>query len=86
MGTHNSKPAQNNVVKPGDIVVIQHDEYSRDQDIPNDILKAGQKAKVVRMSAMHQSRPDHPKVYVTKVQFADGTVDAYHALNVAKAA
>jgi hypothetical protein len=70
------------LLKKDSYVKVVHDKYSEYQEIPDNILRIGQVAKVIKSDNLYQSRPDQPVITYAKVQFRDGTVDAYIATNL----
>jgi hypothetical protein len=73
---------QTGIPKPGTLVKIVHNKYSRDEDIPDDILKAGATVKVINTQNMLKSRPNFPDLSVTKVQFQNGSYETYLTNNL----
>jgi len=69
---------------PGSRVVITHDEYSKYQEIPDNVLRTGQEAQVLKSVNMFQSRKEAPMITVSKVKFRDGYVDTYISTNLKK--
>ena len=67
---------------PNSVVKIIHDKYSEYQEIPDDIMKIGQYAKVIKSENLYQSRKEFPTITIAKLQFKDGTQDTYIATNL----
>ena len=81
MGNYNFKSAQH---QPGTIVKIVHDKYSQDQEIPDDLMSANNRVRIVKTSNLFKSRADAPDVTVSKVQTKDNTFEAYLTINLTK--
>ena len=80
MGNYNFTVSK--IPQKGQIVRIVHDEYSKFQEIPNDIMKIGQQAQVIDTKNLYKSRPNFPDISVSRVKFKDGTVDTYMTKNL----
>ncbi len=80
MGNYNFKVT--NIPKPGSIVTIVHDDFSRYQEIPDNILRANEKVKVINTKNLYQSNPNCENISVTTVQFADKTTEVYLTKNI----
>lgn len=66
----------------GTVVTIHDDQFSKDNEIPADLLGKGQQAKVIKSINLYQSRPGVKPITVTKVQFKDGKTQAYLSTNI----
>lgn len=65
-----------------EIVLIQQSKFTNDKEMKSDILREGQKAKVINSGELYQSRPDADKINYTTVMFQNGEVDAYLSINI----
>ncbi len=65
MGNYNLKVKEH--PKIGSVARIVHDKFSRDNDIPDEIIGAGEIVKVIRTQDLFKSRPNCPDITVTKV-------------------
>lgn len=68
-------------LKPGSIVTVHDDKFSRDQEIPADLLRRGQQVKVLKTRDLYQSRPGRT-ISVTTVQHRSGEIEAYPTINL----
>lgn len=69
MGNHNFTPRRQ--YQPKQPVAILGCEFSR-ENVPEELKKFGPGAYVMKSGVMYQSRPNAPKVYVTRVKFPTG--------------
>lgn len=72
-----------NPIPAGTAVKIVHDKFTKDEEIPTDIMKIGMTGKVVTSSNMLQSRPNFKPITVAKVKLDDGTEEVYLVTNLA---
>lgn len=80
MGNYNFR-AQN-IPPVGSIVKIQHDKFSKDEGITDDIMRIGHPAKILKTANIYKSRPNAPDITVSKVQFRDGKTESYMTVNL----
>ena len=80
MGNYNFRVSS--APKPGSVVTVKDDEFSRDNEIPTDILRRGQKVKVIKTTKLYQSNENEPPIIVTKVQTQQGTIETYITKNL----
>ena len=73
-----------NIPSEGSIVEICHNAYSKFQEYNPNILRLGQKAKVVKIKKMIKSRPEGLDLCLCLVKFGDGTYGLYHTTNLRK--
>jgi hypothetical protein len=66
----------------GAVVVIHDDQFSKDNEIPADLLRRGQQAKVLKTINLYQSRGGGNPITVTKVQLKNGMTEAYLTTNI----
>lgn len=65
----------------GTIAIICQNQYTTENEFPNDILRVGEKVKVLKTFNLLQSRPGEI-VTVSKVLFPDGTIEIYPTTNL----
>ena len=81
MGTEFSSPS---FIPPnGSNVRIQHDAYSKNEGIPDELLANGSIVKVLKTSKIY-STTNAPPMYVSTVQFPNGKKEAYPTANLRK--
>jgi len=78
MGNFNFKQP---LIPAGTPVVIVHDKFTVDQEIPNTVLRVGQPAKVIHTVNMLKSRPNGKDITLSKIQFRDGKTFIYFTNN-----
>lgn len=81
MGNYNFKASN---LPAGTIVRIKHDDYSNDQEIPDNLMNINNKVRIIETKNLFKSRPTAPDVTVSKVQKADGTLEAVFTCNLGK--
>ena len=79
MGNYNFRA---NPPPVGSVVRIQHDKFSKDEGITDEIMRIGQQAQVLKTANIYQSRPNAPPISVSRVKFRDGTTEAYMTVNL----
>lgn len=75
MGNYNFKV--NNPPVNGSMVRIIQDKFSTDEEIPDDVLGTGLVGKVINTHDLYQSRPNAPKITVSKVLLKDKNGNTY---------
>lgn len=73
-----------NYHKPGEIVSITQDNFSIESGVPNEVLHAGKKAKIVKIVKLLKSRANAPDVYVATVILENGSKEVYLLNNLKK--
>lgn len=72
----------NSLPKPGSVMTIVDNEYTRKQEIPKSVMFQGTKAKVIETKVLLCSRPDAPKVGGTLIQLPNGQKEVVFSNNL----
>ncbi len=73
----NTKPIEAN-----SIATIVHNEFTKSIEMPNEILRTGNKVKIIKTVNLHKSRPNAPNITVSTIMFQNGLRDAYLTTNL----
>ena len=76
MGNYSFKPKR--TFSQNQPVYIKGFDFTHEH-VPGELQKFGKGAYVTDQSSMYQSRPDAPKIYVTKVKFPNGKEELFLA-------
>ena len=68
--------------QPGRLAIIKDNDYTREWEMPNDILRRGQLVKVIKSGRLLKSRPNAPDISFTSVMYRDGSIDAVFSSNL----
>jgi hypothetical protein len=79
MGNYNFRQAP---IPAGKTAIIVHDRFTKDEKLSDDVIRAGQKVKVLGTTNMQQSRPNAKPITISKVLFSDGSSDIYLTNNL----
>ena len=66
----------------GKVAKIKDNIFTRENEMPTDILRTGQHVQVLKSGNLHKSRPSAPDIAYSTVRFRDGTMDAYLTTNL----
>lgn len=67
---------------PGTIVTIHDDRFSKENEVPPDLLHTGSAAKIIKTVNMYQSRKDCEPITVSKVLLKNGKTEVYLTTNI----
>jgi hypothetical protein len=71
-----------NPPEPGKLAVIKDNEFTREWEFPNDVLRRGQLVKVIKSGRLLKSRPGAPDISISTIMFRDGSIDAIFSSNL----
>lgn len=78
MGSHFSAPPH----PPKKIGRIVQTKFTIHQEVPDSVLRTGEKVYIVKSGNMMKSRPTAPDVSITTVMFKDKTRETYPTTNI----